>query len=217
MPILLNDPRDFQAAYGLGLTATLKKCEPGFRAWAYATQNLVYQEMVGQAPHRSHVICMATWRPDHTGSVRWVNGIWEWHAHWSEIKNGRSSDHFVDCEWHVVKLEDINGLYAALHDYTRPGGARDWILKGRSSDRFLVLNSEEPNMNSSRLYKKVADSTLRVVAKIDDSRWADLRSFGTHAKRKIVFNAVRGPRRRAGRQGKVRPGLRRAVDRPGYR
>jgi hypothetical protein len=191
--ILSNDLHDFRAAFGAVLAARLKKYEVGYRGWAYATQNLVYHEMVAQYPHRSRVIRETVWKADHTGSVRCVKGRWEWHTHWTSVKNARSSDHFLDHEWHKAELKDINGLYAALHDYTRPDGARDWILNGRSSDRFLVQNSDEPEFDASQLYAKVARSTRAVLAKINDPRWSEARCFGPHAERKIGFNAQLEP------------------------
>jgi hypothetical protein len=183
----------FRAAFGVVLAALLKKCEPGYRAWAYATLALVYHEMMAQFPHRSRAVREAIWKADHTGSVRCVNGKWWWFTHWSSVKNGRSSDNFKDYEWHEAELKDVNGLYAALHDYTRERGARDWILNGRSSDCFFVLNSDRPEMDASQLYARVKRSTRTVLARIDDPRWSDMRDFGPHAERKLVFNALCGP------------------------
>jgi hypothetical protein len=191
--ILDKDTNDYRAAFGAVLVARLKKCEPGYRAWAHATEDLVMHKMLGQFPHRSRVVRDAIWKADHTGSIRCVDGIWVWYVHWSEVKNARSSGHFIDTEWHIAELIDENGLYATLHDYTRPGGARDWILKGRVSDRFFVLASDKPEMDASRLYAKYARSTLAALAKIDDPRWSGTRCYGPHADRKIAFNAKRGP------------------------
>jgi len=193
LDILDNDLHDFRAAFGNILANRLAKCEPGYRAWAYAAQNVVYHEMIAQFPHRSRVIVETTYAPDQSGTVRYVDGTWYWYVHWTSIKNGRRNGLFADKEWFVGKLVDTNGLYDALHEYTRAGGARDWILKGRSSKSFFVTSSDKPELNANKLYAKVSSSTLFTLSQIADERWSTTRCYGTHAERKLGFNSVLEP------------------------
>ncbi len=186
--ILDNDLDDFRNAFGNILVARLAKCEPGYRAWSYAVQNLVYHEMVAQFPHRSRAITETTYLPDNSGGLRYLKGEWWWYVHWSSIKNGRKSGDYTNSDWFKGKLDDTNGLYNALHDYTRNGGARDWILNGKSSDSLFVTRSKNPNLDAQKLYKKVQASTLWVLYQIADERWADVRDFGVHRERQMVFN-----------------------------
>jgi hypothetical protein len=188
--VLDGDLHDFRAAFGNILKNRLAKCEPGYRAWAYAVQNVVYHEMIAQFPHRSRAIVETTYAPDQSGSVRYVDGKWYWYVHWTSVKNGRRNGLFKDKQWFVGELKDTNGLYDALHDYTRPKGARDWILKGRSSESFFVTDSDKPELNKNKLYAKVSSSTLFILSQIADERWATTRCYGTHAERKIGFNSV---------------------------
>jgi hypothetical protein len=146
--------------------------------------------MIAQFPHRSRVIVETTYAPDQSGTVRYVDGTWYWYVHWTSVKNGRRNGLFVDKEWFVGKLVDTNGLYDALHDYTRADGARDWILKGRSSESFFVTDSDKPELNKDKLYAKVSSSTLFVLSQIADERWTTTRCYGAHAERKIGFNSV---------------------------
>jgi hypothetical protein len=188
--VLDHDLHDFRAAFGQILANRLAKCEPGYRAWAYAVQNVVYHEMIAQFPHRSRVIVETTYAPDQSGTVRYVNGKWYWYVHWTSVKNGRRNGLFEDKEWFVGKLVDTNGLYDALHQYTKADGARDWILGGRSSASFFVTSSDKPELNANKLYAKVASSTLFVLSQFADERWSTTRCYGTHAERKIGFNSV---------------------------
>ncbi len=111
----------------------------------------------------------------------------------AEARISRDGAQYPHKEWFVGELIDTNGLYDALHDYTRKGGARDWILKGRRSESFFVTSSDNPELDARKLYAKVSASTLFVLSKIDDTRWSGVRSYGAHAERKIVFNSVAEP------------------------
>jgi hypothetical protein len=191
LEILDGDLHDFRSAFGNILVNRLAKCEPGYRAWAYAVQNLVYHEMIAQFPHRSRAIVETTYATDQSGSVvRYINGTWYWYVHWTSVKNGRRNGLFKNKQSFVGKLKDTNGLYDALQQYTKAGGARDWILKGRSSESFFVTDSDKPGLNKNKLYAKVASSTLFVLSQIADERWSTTRCYGAHAERKIGFNSV---------------------------
>jgi hypothetical protein len=144
--------------------------------------------MVAQVPHRSRAITETTSLPDNSGGLRYVKGEWWWYVHWSSIKNGRKSGDYTNSDWFKGKLDDTNGLYNALHDYTRNSGARDWILNGKSSDSLFVTRSKNPNLDAQKLYRKVQASTLWVLYQIADERWADVRDFGVHRERQMVFN-----------------------------
>jgi len=191
--VLNNDLHDFRVAFGEILKMKLAKCEPGYRAWAYAVQNLVYHEMIAQFPHRSRAVVETKWNIEKSTSVRCIDGAWVWQVHWTSVKNGRDNELFRDHEFFVGKIEDTNGLYDALNEYTRPGGARDWLLKGRSSDSFFVTSSAKPELNANKLYARVAASTLFVMSQIEDERWSTVRNYGTHAERKITFNSILEP------------------------
>ncbi|WP_398467376.1 hypothetical protein [Tardiphaga sp.] len=186
--ILKSDLDDFRNAFGDILSAKLAKCEPGYRAWAYAVQNLVYHEMVAQFPHRSRAIVETTYLSNNSGGLRYVDGAWWWFVHCSSMKNGRKSGNFKDHEWFEGKLDDTNGLYDALREYTRTGGARDWLLNGKSSDSLFLTRSKAPELNAQKLYSKVQASSLFVLYQIVDARWAEARDFGVHRERQFVFN-----------------------------
>lgn len=134
--VMQKGANDFVAVTDDIARAQLDECAVGFRAWAFATRKFVRQALGKQAAHRSRAWRNATYHSDNTGSIRFVDGRWEMHTHREDFKNGRS-DLFKDDPWVVVKLEDVNGFYDKLHDYTRPGGARDWILDGRKIERRL--------------------------------------------------------------------------------
>ncbi|PSO23146.1 hypothetical protein C7G41_33085 [Bradyrhizobium sp. MOS002] len=188
--VLDGDLHDFRAAFGNILKNRLAKCEPGYRAWAYAVQNVVYHEMIAQFPHRSRAIVETTYAPDRSGTVRYVDGTWYWYVHWTSVKNGRRNGLFKNKQWFVGKLKDTNGLYDALDQYTSVDGARDWILGGRASTSFFVTSSDKPELNANKLYAKVASSTLFILSQIADERWSTTRCYGAHAERKIGFNSV---------------------------
>jgi hypothetical protein len=40
----------------------------------------------------------------------------------------------------VVELEDANGLYEALHDYTRPGGVRESVSSSSTETRLEQID-----------------------------------------------------------------------------
>jgi hypothetical protein len=82
-----------------------------YGAWAYATTALVYHEVIAQIPHRSRAVRESTWAPDNTGSFQYLDGKWFWIVHWTQVKNGRSNDIFIDKDTHDGELKDINMLY----------------------------------------------------------------------------------------------------------
>jgi hypothetical protein len=163
----------------------------GGPALVYATRKLIRQEFSNQLAHRSRTMRGLTWLADNTGSVRHIDGRWEVHCHRDDFKRGARSEYFRDNPWAIVKLEDINGLYAAMGKYLRPGGAREWLLDGRHSTRFFVKRSEKPDYDASSFHDVYARDTRSILRTLPDGPYADVHKMGPHASRKIIYNALK--------------------------
>ncbi|EHR00192.1 hypothetical protein [Bradyrhizobium sp. WSM471] len=190
LPVLRTDAYDF--VHVTTMTARKQLDETGGgRARAYAVRKFIRQQFGYQVPHRSRTKRGLTWRPDNTGSVRRVDGKWEVHNHRDDFKNGRDSDFFQDDEWAVVELEDAAGLYAALDEYTRPGGSRDFILNGRESDSFFAVNSNKQRMDAIGFHQMTVRDSRTILREHHDGPYCDVWTYGPHADRKTVYNAIK--------------------------
>lgn len=188
---LRKDPAGYVEAIAQSARIQLDKADPNSRNWRYRVRGFVERETGDQTTFRNRTDRETTWRADNTGKLRFDGMVWRLHMNVLDFKNGQKSDHFKDDQDPIIELRDVNGLYEALHDYTRPGGARDQILAGRKSDYFIVKNSDVPGHDNESLGCMVEKEYLMANATSTDERFDEVYTHRVHARRKLNYNAIK--------------------------